>query len=147
MQLLIVGRLAWQHETFTGLLNTFRFKDDVKMMGYIDKALLLKITGAAYALVYPSFFEGFGVPPLEAMRCHVPVLASNTSSIPEIGGDAILYFDPNDHHDIANKMIQIFKDENLRQDYISKGIERAKLYSWDRTSTLFWESIMSSIKG
>ena len=145
MQLLIAGRLAWQHEQFTILLNSYKYKTDVKLLGYVDLSLLTKLTASAYALVYPSLFEGFGVPPLEAMNCNVPVLASNASSIPEVCGDAILYFNPLDHLDMADKMMQIFKDEKLREQFIIKGAERVKQYSWDKTSGLLWNSILKTV--
>ena len=144
MRLVIVGRLAWKNEKFMELLKSYRFKEEVSMPGYIDQVSLAKITAAAYAMVYPSLFEGFGVPPLEAMRCGVPVLASNVSAIPEIGGNAIMYFDPADYVDIANKMMMIYKDEKLRREYIELGLERVKLYNWERTSGLLWDSIIAS---
>ena len=77
-------------------MKTYKYKDDVVLTGYIDEKELAKLTASAYALVYPSFFEGFGVPVLEGMNCNVPVLTSKGTSMEEIGGDAALYFDPND---------------------------------------------------
>ena len=103
---------------------------------------VFKIIGAAYGLVYPSFFEGFGVPVLEAMRCDVPVITSADSAMQEIAKDAALYADANSHTDIANKMMLLYKDENLRKELILKGRQIVKQYSWDKTATLLWQSIV-----
>jgi glycosyltransferase involved in cell wall biosynthesis len=102
---------------------------------------MAKLIGASYALVYPSHFEGFGIPVLEAMQSEVPVLTSENSSMQEIAEDAALFFDPVDIADIADKMMLIYKDEDLRQKLIEKGKLIASKYSWSRTADLLWESI------
>ena len=94
MKLVFAGRLAWKTDEFIKLLSTFRFRNDVILTGYLDKNELAKLVASAYALVYPSFFEGFAVPHLEALHCGVPALVSNNSAMPEVGGDAYLYIDP-----------------------------------------------------
>lgn len=86
----------------------------------------------AQALVFPSLYEGFGMPPLEAMACGCPVAASNAASIPEVCGDAALYFDPLDPRDMSEKMLRLAQDPALRKDLIQKGTERARVFSWDR---------------
>ena len=144
MQLVIAGRLAWQHEEFTELLKTYRFKEDVNLLGYIEQARLAKVTAGAYAMIYASLFEGFGVPMIESMKCMVPVLTSNVSAMPEIAGEAALYFDPNNFNDIANTMMLIFKDENLRQQFIQKGLVQSANFSWEKTSQLLWKSILTA---
>jgi len=101
--------------------------------------------GSAYALVFPSYFEGFGVPIIEAMQCEIPVITSNTSSMPEIGGDAALYGDPDNADSIAKQMIQLYKDENLRNSLIEKGKIQAAKFSWDITADLFWESMQQAV--
>ena len=85
------------------------------MTGYVPEEELVKITGSAYGLVYPSLLEGFGVPVLEAMRCDVPVITSANSAMQEIAKEAALYAMPEDHADIADKMMLLYKDENLRK--------------------------------
>src|SRR6476646_1136226 len=92
---------------FLESLKTYKYRDDVLITGYVDESQLVRLMGAAYALVYPSAFEGFGVPVLEAMRSEVPVLTSRNSSMQEIAGDAALYFDPTNHQDIAESMMRI----------------------------------------
>ncbi len=145
MHLVIAGRLAWKHEEFTELLRTYKYREEVNLLGYVEQSKLIKITAGAYAMVYPSLFEGFGVPLIEAMRCKVPVLTSNVSAMPEIAGDAALYFDPQNYADIADKMMLIFKDEQTRQELIKKGVIQAARYSWDRTAELLWNCILKSV--
>lgn len=141
MKLVFSGRLAWKNNEFLELLKTYKYRDDVVLTGYLAERELADLLGAAYALVYPSFFEGFGVPILEAMNCQVPALTSQNSSMQEIGGDAAVYFDPNDVKDMGDKLMLIYKDENLRSGLIEKGKIIAKNYSWEKTADLLWAAI------
>ena len=144
-RLVLAGRLAWKYNSFIDSLKNYKYRDDVILLGYIDEPELIKITGSAYALVYPSLFEGFGVPVLEAMQCHVPVITSSHSSMQEIAVDAALFAEANSFEDIAEKMMRIYKDENLRKELIEKGSMIAKQYSWNRTAELLWQSIRKAV--
>lgn len=144
MKLLVVGRLAWQYEDLLQKLKTYKYRDDVVLLGYQPDEQLVKITGAAYAMVYPSFFEGFGLPILEAMQSEVPVITSNTGCMPEIGGDAALYANPNDPDAIAKQMLHIYKDEILRSRLITAGIMQAAKFNWDKAANELWEIIFST---
>lgn len=146
MQLLIAGRLAWDYESFITGLKSYKYREEVKLLGYLPQEELATITASAYALVYPSFFEGFGVPPIEAMQCEVPVIASNAGSIPEVSGDAAVYVDPGNIDDIAEKMMLLYKDESKRNDLIAKGKTRAKEFSWEKTAGLLWSAIGKATK-
>ena len=84
--------------------------------------------------MYPSYYEGFGLPILEAMSCGTPVITSNTSSMPEIGGDAALYFDPADARQLTALLLDVTGNENLQNELSRKGIERAGEFSWDKTA-------------
>lgn len=141
MKLVIAGRLAWQYETFIEKLKSFKYRNDVVLTGYINDGTLADLMGSAYALVYPSLFEGFGVPIIEAMQSGTPVITSNTSSMPEVGGDAVLYANPTDVDDLAKQMMLIYKDEKLRTALIEKGFVRAKEFSWDVSAVKLWELI------
>jgi glycosyltransferase involved in cell wall biosynthesis len=141
MKLVIAGRLAWKTEEFTKLLSTFKFRQDVVLTGYIDRQELALLTASAYAKVYPSYFEGFGVPPLEALQCGVPAIVSNTSAMPEVGADAYLYVNPESAEDIADKMMLIYKDETLRSRLIANGKQRLALYNWDEAAEKMWHCI------
>lgn len=141
MKLIFAGRLAWKTDEFTKLLSTFRFRNDVILTGYLEKNELAKLVASAYALVYPSFFEGFGVPPLEALQCGVPAIVSNNSALPEVGGDAYLYIDPENPDDIAEKLMLIYKDEVLRSRLIENGKNRLQLFNWDESAKKMWSCI------
>jgi glycosyltransferase involved in cell wall biosynthesis len=141
-KLVLAGRLAWKNKQFIKSLGTYKYRNDVVLTGYIDESELVKITGAAYGLIYPSVWEGFGVPVLEAMHSHVPVITSADSSMQEIAGDAALYANPSDHTDIADKMMLLYKDESLRTNLVEKGKQRMREFSWDKTAALLWETIL-----
>ena len=143
MQLLFSGRSGWKNEEFFEALRLFKYRYDVIMLGYLSAEDLAKVTAAAYASVYPSFFEGFGVPPLEAMQCGVPALVSNAGAMPEVCSDAAMYFNPNDAVDIARQMMMIYKDEDLRRSLKEKGQERVKVFPWDKTAQLLWNIILT----
>ena len=111
-----------------------------------DDATLLYLYKNAYAFVFPSLYEGFGIPVLEAFSCGCPTVLSNTSSLPEVGGDAALYFDPVDSVSVTNIIEQILSDENLREDLITKGYSRSKLFSWEKTA-LMTKKVYEMVKG
>jgi glycosyltransferase involved in cell wall biosynthesis len=141
MKLVIAGRLAWKTGSFEEKLDTYKYRNDVVLTGYLPETDLAALTAAAYAMVYPSFFEGFGVPVLEAMQSGVPVITSANSSMQEVAGEAALYADPKDFENIASQLLLIYKDEALRSRLVEKGLERARAFSWDTTAALFWQTI------
>jgi len=145
LKLVITGRLAWMHEPFIRDLKRYKYREDVILTGYVGENELVKITGTAYAAVYPSLFEGFGVPVIEAMKCDVPVITSSDSAMQEIAGEAALYADPASFEDIADKMMLIYKDETLREQLVKRGREIAKKYSGARTAELLWQSILRAV--
>jgi glycosyltransferase involved in cell wall biosynthesis len=144
MRLIVVGRLAWQYTDLIEKLKTYKYREDVVMLNYVSDEQLAKITASAYALVYPSFFEGFGLPILEAMQSATPVICSNTSSMPETAADAALLADPNDPDSIAKQMLAVYKDETLRDELVQKGKLRAADFSWDTTADLVWNAILKT---
>lgn len=145
MKLVLAGRLAWKYEIFIDNLKSYKYRDDVVVTGYLPEAELVGITGAAYAMVYASLFEGFGVPVLEAMKCQVPVITSAGSAMQEMSKDAALYADANSYTDIADKMMLLYKDENLRSELIGKSKTIADEYSWERTAALLWQAIQKAV--
>jgi glycosyltransferase involved in cell wall biosynthesis len=142
MKLIIVGRLAWKYEEVEEMKYTMPFKEDVKWVGYMNVDELSKVIGAAYALVYASLFEGFGIPILEALQCNVPAIVSNTSSMPEVAGEAALLVDPSDPEDIAAKMHQIYKDEVLRAKLIANAPAQVKKFTWQQSADKLWQCLM-----
>ncbi len=145
MKLVVVGRLAWKNNEFLQLISSYKYRSDVVLTGYLPEEELASLMASAYALVYPSLFEGFGVPVAEAMKCRVPVLTSEKTSMQEVASEAGLYFNPNDHADIANKMMLIYKDENLRNHLIEKGQTIATRYNWELTADLLWDVILKTV--
>jgi len=145
MKLVIVGRLAWQTESFMEALRTFKFREDVILTGYIPRFQLTELTGAAYALVYPSLWEGFGLPVLEAMRSGVPVLASGNSAVPELAGTAALYFDPYDPSSIGAEMMRIYKEELRKKAMSQEGLIRAAAFQWDRSAKQVREILADAV--
>ncbi|MFC2054872.1 glycosyltransferase family 4 protein [Chloroflexota bacterium] len=120
--------------------------DSTKLLGYVPDTDLPALYSGAKALVFPSLYEGFGLPILEAMACGTPVIASNATAIPEVVGDAGLLFDPRDIEEIASKMIQIIQNEELRLELHHKGLQRSKQFTWDKTANQVWEVLVQSLE-
>lgn len=144
MKLLIVGRLAWKYDSFVKGLASYKFRSDVKLMHHVNDEELLSLLASSYALVYPSYFEGFGLPLVEAMACHVPVICSNRSSLPEVGGNAAVLFDPDNYEEMAERMMLVYKDEVFRAKVIQNGVERLPLFNWDKAAADFWQEIIAT---
>ena len=133
-QLLIVGRNAWDNQSFLDYLNNMQHRKDVIWMESLERLALVQVIGAAIAMVYISLYEGFGLPVLESMASGVTVITSINSPMEEIVQDAGLVVNPLDIHQIANAMYQIAIDENLRNSLNSKSKKISHLYHWDKTA-------------
>ena len=132
--LVIVGRRGWLSGDFYAALEASPARDAVIFTGYVADADLPALYAAATAFVFPSLYEGFGLPPLEALAVGTPVSCSNTSSLPEVVGDAALTFDPTTEEDIANALRRITGDAELRADLRERGLQRAAQFSWERAA-------------
>ena len=109
-------------------------ENDVISLGRVEDTDVQYLYNSAQMLVYPSFYEGFGLPPLEAMTCGTPVIVSNIKVMPEIVGDAALLIDPHDEESLAIAIDRILRDEEFRQEMVVKGFARAKKFSWDKAA-------------
>lgn len=138
-KLVIVGMKGWKYGEIFETLSKLNLNDDVIFTGYIPDEDLVKFYNAADLFVYPSLYEGFGLPPLEAMACGTPVITSNTSSLPEVVGNAGLMVDPYDFDALADKMYQILTDDGLRNMLSKKSLHRAKMFSWEKTARETWK--------
>ncbi len=145
VKLLIVGEKRWWSESIEQAYSQMRFKDDVVFAGRLSAEDLHLVTASAFASVYVSYFEGFGIPILEAFRCDTPVITSNVTSMPEVADDAALLVDPFSEASIAEGMTEML-DENVREALIEKGRERVKDFSWDKAADDIWNSLMKAIK-
>lgn len=131
--LVLVGAKGWSYDKiFEAIEHSSDLKDRIILAGYVPDEDLAPLYSGALAFVYPSLYEGFGLPPLEAMQCGVPVITSNTSSLPEVVGDAGFMHDPADADGICESMLRIYASSDLRKSLSAKSLERAKQFSWER---------------
>ena len=130
-------------------LKSPAMEDDsrVYFTGRLEPDELRRVMGAAMALTFVPWFEGFGIPVVEAMQAGVPVLTSNVTSLPEVGGKAVLYANPGSPEEIASQMLRLSSDENLRNELIEKGLAQARKFSWDKTAKKVWGTLDTFIKG
>ena len=145
-KLVLTGRMAWITGAVSNVFNQMKYKNDVIFTGYLSNEDLAKITAAAFAMCYVSLFEGFGIPIIEAMKCGVPVICSNTSSMKEIGEGATVQINPNSIESITYAMVLLVKDEILQQTLIAKGLERQAAFSWDKSAELLWQSCLKAME-
>lgn len=133
-QLVLVGNQAWlSGDTLNAIART-PHRERIILTGYVPESDLPALYTAALCFVYPSFFEGFGLPPLEAMRCGAPVLTGDRSSLPEVVGDAGLTFNPFDEQSITETLARIVNNANLRAELRAKGFEQARRFDWRETA-------------
>ena len=145
-KLVIVGGEMHKTGDIFETYENMRFKNDVVFTGRVLTRDLHDIFGAALALTFVPFFEGFGIPIVEAMSAGVPVICSNTTSIPEVGGNAAMYADPLKIEQITDAMIKIQRDIDLRKSLVEKGFIQKEKFSWDETARLLWMSVEKALQ-
>jgi glycosyltransferase involved in cell wall biosynthesis len=129
-----VGQRAWQYNDDFRLIEDLGLVDRVRYLGYVQQSDLPALHSAATAFVFPSLYEGFGLPVLEAMACGTPVLTSNVSATAEVAGDAALLVDPLSVAAIRDAMRSLLLEQSLRDDYAQRGLKRARDFSWRRAA-------------
>ena len=122
------------YEEILGAPKKFGIEDKVKFLDFVTDEELQALYKNALCFILPSLYEGFGLPVLEAMQNGCPVITSNISSLPEAGGDAALYVDPQDVNDIADKIQKVISNQKLRDDMMEKGYKQVKKFSWEKTA-------------
>jgi glycosyltransferase involved in cell wall biosynthesis len=132
--LVLAGNLGWLSESLLALPNALGLADRIHFTGYISEDERVALLQAADFFCFPSLYEGFGLPVLEAQQMGVPVMTSNNSSLPEVAGDAALLVDPNDIEAMAAAMLRLSQDESLRQELIAAGFENVRRFSWDKAA-------------
>jgi glycosyltransferase involved in cell wall biosynthesis len=137
------GRLFLNSET-DRLIRSSSWREDIITPGPVGHENLRFFYSAALALVFVPWFEGFGIPAAEAMSCGTPVILSSTTSLPEIGGEAALYADPGDTDEICNAMVEISRDIKLRHSLSEKGQSQSGRFTWEKTASDIWESIVKA---
>lgn len=141
----IVGAKHWWSEGLTDILEKTKYRADIIFLGRLDMDALVEIYGAAFTVMYVSYFEGFGIPIVEAFHAEVPIITSTTSSMPEICGDAGLTANPDSVTEIADAMMSLSENEDLRRELIEKGRIQRKKFSWDKTADALWNSILKAV--
>jgi len=144
MRFVFAGSKRWWTPDMENAYRSMEYRHHVIFAGRVTDQQLYDYTASAFAAVYVSNFEGFGIPVVEAMQCRVPVITSNITALPEIAGGAALLADPFSVASIAGAMTQLAKDESLRKNLVEAGAERAKHFGWNKTAQLLWESLMKT---
>jgi glycosyltransferase involved in cell wall biosynthesis len=134
IQLVVVGKQEYPYLDIQALVDQLALHNRVILPGYVQDADLPLLYNLADLFVYPSSYEGFGLPPLEAMACGTPVIVSNNSSLPEVTGDAAILIDPLNIKDMTDTMYQVLNNEKLRHSMAEKGITQARKFSWEQTA-------------
>ncbi len=145
MKFLIVGAKHWWSTGLTDILDTTKFREDIIFLGRKDMESLVRIYGGAHALMYVSYFEGFGIPIVEAFHAEIQIITSTTSSMPEICGDAGITVNPDSIVEITAAMEKITADNELRNHLIEKGRNQREKFSWDKTADALWETIEKAV--
>ncbi|MDR2642451.1 MAG: glycosyltransferase family 4 protein [Planctomycetaceae bacterium] len=145
LRLVLTGKKGWLDKNIYSAYNklTRKIRKRIIFTGYVDEADIPFLYNGASCFCYMSFYEGFGLPPLEAMQSGIPVITSNTSSFPEVVGDAGILLNPNDVDSLVNAFYRVLTDENLRNEMITKGLEQAKKFNWDDCVNIICDKIIN----
>lgn len=135
LKLVIAGSNAWRHEAVYEEAERASFSGDIIFTGTYETEDLPQLLGGAEAFIFPSLYEGFGIPLLEAMASGVAVISADNSSLPEVGGDAPIYFKAEDFKELAEKIEQVVGDDVLRERMVERGIKRVRDFSWERCAS------------
>lgn len=133
-KLIVVGKKGWYYDSIFQAVERLKIQDKVLFTGFVTDPEKFAILGGSELFVYPSLYEGFGLPVLEALALGIPTITSNVSSMPEVAGDAALLIDPNRTQAIANAMIDVLSNTQQRQKMKQRGWAQASVFSWDKTA-------------
>ena len=145
LNLVIVGKKLPNYDYTKDGVDLEKYKNRVIITGYVDDADLPSLYSGATIFMYPSLYEGFGLPVLEAMQCGVPVITADNSSLPEVGGDAVAYVSGFDVEETSQMIQKVLTDKEFANNLIKKSLERAKLFSWDKTVEIMVKAIKSNL--
>lgn len=139
--LVLTASKSWNDSDVYSAMQRLGLEDRIHKIGYVDSEDMPAIYNLADLYVYPSLYEGFGLPVLEAMQCGCPVIASNVTSIPEVAGDAAILIDPLDTNALAESIIRVLSDLELREKLVDSGFKQAEKFSWDRCAHIMLETV------
>ncbi len=145
--LVLAGAKGWMYEQIFSLVTQLGLESQVKMLGYVENDDLPVLYTEAQVFVYPSLFEGFGLPVLEAMQCGAPVITTNVSSIPEVAGEAAILVSPDDTAGLTAALRRVLSEPGLREEMRGQSLARAALFSWRKTAELTAEAYQSVLHG
>lgn len=145
-KLVIAGKKGWLYDEIYEEVKKLKLEKKIVFTGYVTDEQINWLYKNAFCFVLPSLYEGFGIPLLEAMSFNCPVISSFTSSLPEVGDEACLYFDPKNEDDLLEKLVSLKENESLRQELIEKGKKRLKLFSWNKCAQETLEIIVNHDK-
>jgi glycosyltransferase involved in cell wall biosynthesis len=143
-KLVVAGGVRWRFEKDLALVDELGLRDRVQFLDFVNRDELVHLYNMATCFVYPSFYESFGLAQVEAMACGCPVVAANTGALPEIAGDAALFCDPNSPEEIAGAIMRLVSDRELHARQRAKGLERARLYTWERCARATLDVLIES---
>ncbi|MFC7076804.1 glycosyltransferase family 4 protein [Haloarcula halophila] len=146
-KLLIAGREGWKTNSIIEKTKKSEYRDDIHLLGFVPEYVLPHLYKRADVFVYPSLYEGFGLPPLEAMACGTPVITSNVSSLPEVVGDAGIKIDPNDTDQLTEEIQRVLENDTLHEQMQKKGLDRAHKFTWEKAANetiQLYKSILNS---
>lgn len=146
MKLVIVGKRGWMYHEIYKIVEKLHLTKDVVFTGYAPDETVVDLYKNAFCFVAPSYYEGFGIPTLEAMSFGTPVISSNTASLPEVGGPAALYFNPFEEKELLHHLETLLKDHDLRNKLIEKGYERVRHFSWEKCAQQTLEVLRKTAK-
>lgn len=135
-QLVLAGGKGWYYDSIFQMVDTYHLKEKVIFTGYVEQKDSPLLMSGAIAFVFPSLYEGFGMPPLEAMACGTPVITSKTTSLPEVVGDAGILIDPEDIEELSDAMEQMMDNEELREKLKKAGQKRAEKFTWKKSAEI-----------
>lgn len=146
VKLIIVGEKYWWNGEIESTFQSMQYKDDVIFTGRLSSKTLNDVIASSIAMTYVPYFEGFGIPILEAFKCETALITSNVTSMPEVADDAALLVNPFDEHKISDAMQALYTDKQLRNSLIGKGKERLQFFSWQQTADKLWDSIEKTVR-
>jgi glycosyltransferase involved in cell wall biosynthesis len=133
--LALAGEPGWLYDETQQLIAKLKLENKVRILGHVTELELIALYSMADVFVFPSFYSGFGVPLIEAMACGTPVITSNTSSLPEIAGDAAILIDPHNIDQITKAMLRVLESEQLREELQQKGYAQAQQFTWPKAAS------------
>jgi glycosyltransferase involved in cell wall biosynthesis len=144
-KLVLAGQTFWGITEVYAIIKESKLEKEVIFTGRLSDDVLANVLGAADALTFVPYYEGFGIPLVEAMQAGVPIITGNVTSLPEIAGDAALLVNPLDPSEINKAMTKIYTDKSLREQLIANGNIQKEKFSWDKSADLLWQSILKTI--